>query len=129
MVRKATLVAVGAAVLTPPLALAATLGIVNGEIGSGTAGVPSCDTSFTVAHTTSRGNVTTTTIGDIADPDCSGGELYLTLTDSTGAGIGSGGPVAVPSDGDAVADSVAVPLSPTPAASGVAGVRITIVGP
>jgi hypothetical protein len=129
LVRKATIAAVAAAVLTPPLALAATLGIVNGELGSGAAGVPSCDTSFTVAHTTSRGNVTTTTVGDIADPDCSGGELYLTLTDATGAGVGSGGPVAVPNDGDAVADSVAVPLSPTPAASGVAGVRITIVGP
>jgi len=129
LVRKATLVAVGAAVLAPPLALAATLGLVNGEIGSGAAGVVSCDTSFTVAHTTSRGDVTTTTVSDIADPDCEGGEVYVTLTDAGGAGIGSGGPVTVPTDGDAFPNSVDVSLSPQPAAPTVAGVRITITGP
>ena len=91
--------------------------------------MPACDTSFSVAYTTSAGAVTNVTVGDISDPACEGGSLSLTLTGSTGASIASGGPQVIPSDADADPDSLAVAVSPQPVADQVAGVRIAITGP
>jgi hypothetical protein len=71
--------------------------------------------------------VTQATIGGIKEPNCAGGSLSLSLTDSGGASIGSGGPVTVPNTADP--GSVDVPLSTQPFAGDVAGFQVVIVGP
>lgn len=130
MARKLTIAVAGAMLALPPLALAASLGLlVGGSLGTGAAPVTACDTSFTVGYTTLGGNVTTVTVGDIADPACEAGDLSVTLVDSAGAAVASGGPTPVPTDGDTAAGSVAVSVSPQPTAESVAGVRIVVAGP
>ena len=111
-------------------ASAASFGITTSLVGGGDTPVPHCDTDgFTYGYTTSRGNVTAVTVGGIADPACEGGNLSLTLTNSAGSGIASGGPQVVPTDGDAVDNSMIVSTGPQPAASQVAGIHVSIEGP
>lgn len=111
------------------VAFAATLGpLTQSSVGSTSANVNACDPDgFTIAYTTSRGNVTQATIGGIKEPACAGGSLSLTLTDASGASIGSGNAVTVPAMSDP--GSVAVPLTVQPYAGNVAGFRVVIVGP
>ncbi|MGI9113143.1 MAG: hypothetical protein ACR2GT_13275 [Gaiellaceae bacterium] len=113
------------------VAAAASLGGVGSSaLGAGDGPIAVCDPDgFTVAYTTSAGNVTAVTVGGIADPGCEGGALSVTVTDAGGTGIASGGPQTIPIDGDAVDDSVAVPVSPQPLAENPSAVEIAIAGP
>jgi hypothetical protein len=98
------------------------------SLGAGSAAVTPCDANgFTIAYSTSHGNVSGVTVGGIQEPQCAGGKLSATLVDASGASIGGGGPVTIPNGSDPA--SVAVATSPQPAAGSVQGHRITIVGP
>ena len=124
-----TIVAV--AVLSTSLASAAALGGVNtGRVGAGNAALVACDANgFTVTYTTVGGNVTAANVADIADPGCEGGDLSVTVTNSAGDSIASGGPSSIPTDGDTSPNSLAVSVSPQPTAEQVAGVHVAVVGP
>ena len=112
------------------VALAAGVGISPSKLGGGNGSVVACETDgFTIAYTTSRGNVTAVTVGAIADPGCEGGSLSLTLTNSAGTSIGAAGPQTIPTDGDVVANSVSLAPSPQPGAAQVAGYHVSITGP
>ena len=120
----------GATAASLCFASAATLGgLHSGVLGAGGASVVACDTNgVTVDYTTVGGNVTTATVGGIADPACEGSELSITLTNA-GTKIGGGGPQAVASDGDTADNSMSIPISPQPAAEQVDGVHVSITGP
>jgi len=109
---------------TAAFAFASTLGpVATGSVGNSAGSVSPCDANgFTFSYSTSAGNVTSVTVGGI-DAACAGGSLVLTLTDSTGASIGGGGPVAV------AGTSVNVSPSPQPYAGAVQGARVVITGP
>jgi hypothetical protein len=113
------------------VASAAVLGeISGGQVGAGNAPIAACDsTGFTLAYTTVGGNVTAATVSGIADPGCEGGDVSLTLRNSGGAGIASGGPHTITPDGDAAENSVLLSVSPNPAAEQVSGYHISLVGP
>ena len=109
---------------------AASVGGGTGALGAGDGPIAACDPNgFTVGYTTSAGNVTIVTVGGIADPGCEGGTLSVTVTESGGAGLAGGGPQAIPVDGDALDNSVAVPISPQPLAENPTAVEIAIAGP
>ncbi|MFP5299064.1 MAG: hypothetical protein ACLGHL_08765, partial [Actinomycetota bacterium] len=72
---------------------------------------------------------TQVTLSGISDPGCEGGRLSLTLTDGSGNAIGSGGPVTVPTDGDAVDQQMTVNVSPQPSAEAVQGIHVVVGGP
>jgi hypothetical protein len=111
-------------------ASAASLGGMSGSVAAGEAAIPACDTTgVTISYTTSGGNVTAVTVNGLADPGCEGGALSVTLTNTAGDSIASGGPQAVPTDGDATDNSVTVSVSPNPAAENVAGYHVSIAGP
>jgi hypothetical protein len=112
-------------------ASAASLGgITGGSVGAGEAAIPACDTTgVSVSYTTTGGTVTTVTVGGLADPGCEGGALSLTLTNTAGDSIASGGPQTIPTDGDTADNSVNVSVSPNPAAENVAGYHVSIAGP
>jgi hypothetical protein len=124
-----TIVAV--AVLSTSLASAAALGGVNtGRVGAGDAALVACDANgFIVTYTTVGGNVTAATVSDIADPGCEGGDISVTVTNSAGDSIASGGPSLIVTDGDTSPNSKTVSVSPQPAAEQVAGVHVAVVGP
>ena len=112
------------------VALAATLGVGTTDVGAGNASIVACDTNgFTESYTTSAGLVTGVTVSGIADPGCEGGSLKLTLTNTAGASVASAGPATVPTDGDTADNSTTLTPIPTPLASSVAGIRISIEGP
>ena len=128
--RLALLALLVVALLGARFALAATLGGASStRVGADNAAVTGCDTAFTETYTTSGGNVTSVSIAGIADPTCEGGALSVTLTDSSGVSIASGGPVTIPTDGDALDNTVNVSVSPQPAAENVANLNISITGP
>lgn len=129
IMRKALVSIALALTVAPTAAFAASLALADGSLAAGAAPVVACDSGFTISYTTSGGNVTGVTVGDIADPACEGGALSVALTDSGGAAIASGGAVTVPTDGDASPDAVTVPVNPTPAAESVAAVAVVIAGP
>lgn len=126
----ATVLAISLAGATLP-GFAASLGGLTGErLGAGNAVVAACDTDgFTVSYTTSAGNVTSVTLGGIADPGCEGGQLSVVLANSSGTSVGAGGPTVVPTDGGTVDNSMTMPLSPTPAASVVTAIHVVVTGP
>jgi hypothetical protein len=127
--RKVILAAAAAFLVgSPVVAAAASLGLTTQDLAAGSAPVTACDNGFTYAYTTVGGNVTAVTVGGIADPECSGGEFSLTLTNASGARLGSGGPATVPSDGDTADDSLNVSIAALPDADLVAGVRVAIAG-
>ena len=102
----------------------------SASVAAGNDVIVPCDSDgFSVAYTTSGGNVTSATVGGISDPNCEGGALSLTLTNASGAAIASGGPQAIPADGDTSPNSVVISMSSTPAAELVAGFRIVVTGP
>jgi hypothetical protein len=108
---------------------AADLGLTTVGLSAGSASVTECDTSFTPSYTVANGRVTVVTVNGIADPACEGGLLSVTLTNSSGASIGAGGPITVATDAGTTDNSAAVPLDPDPAAPQVANTHISITGP
>lgn len=109
---------VGIAVFVVPAA-ATMLGGDSGRLlADGHARVRECDDALTVRYETSGGEVTAVEVGGIADPACSGGRLFVTLT-AGGDGVASGGPVEVPPDADGDDDTVTVPVSGGARASAV----------
>ncbi len=110
---------------------AATLGgLGSKKLGSDDAVVSACDTNgFTVGYTTVAGLVTHVNLGGIADPGCEGGLLSLVLANSSGTSVGSASLQTVPTDGDTADNSMAVPVSPTPAAGVVSSIHVVITGP
>jgi hypothetical protein len=111
-------------------ASATGLGVTSPPVSAGSAALARCDANgFSLAYTTSGGNVTSVTVNGVADPGCEGAEMSLTLTNAAGASIASGGPRTVPTDGDGLDNSVGVAVSPNPAAEQVSGYQVSVVGP
>ena len=98
----------------------------GGILQGGSAAVAACQTNgFTFTHTVAGGNVTAVTVGGIVAA-CQGGSLTLNLANSSGISIGSG-TAAVPAGCSNC--SVAVPVSPQPAATSVVADAIAVTGP
>lgn len=126
----ATVLAISLAIATIPGFAASLGGLATKQLGAGSAVVAACDTNgFTVGYTTSSGNVTAVNLGGIADPGCEGGQLSLTLADTSGASVGAGGPQTVPTDGGTADNSMTVTVTPTPAASAVTAIHVVVTGP
>ena len=122
--KRSLLLATVVVVTTATVAAASSLGGVAGDsMGAGDAPIAACDTGFTVSYTTSGGNVTAVTVGDIAAA-CAGGVLRVTVKNSTGASIAAGGPQTLAAGASATAS-----VAPQPVAEDVTGVDISIVGP
>ncbi len=111
-------------------AMAASLGgITSGSVGADDAVVASCDTdgvttSYASAWdaTDERYEVTSVTVGGINN-NCDARTLSVSLTDTSGAQIGSGS-VAVPTD--PLAFTATVALSPAASAELTTGVHVAI---
>jgi hypothetical protein len=109
-------------------ASAASLGLTSDDLGAGDDAVGRCDTSFTVTYIVNTANkVTDVTVGGIARPACSLGELSVALTNSANINIGEGGPVTIPAGGTDA--SVTVNILALPDAISVKATHIIIVGP
>ena len=126
--RPLILTAAAVAAASTVTALAASLTAAGPTLAAGTAAVAACDGAVTTAGTTSGGKLSSVTVSGIADPGCEGGQLRLTVM-SSGAVVGSGGPVSVPTDGDTADNSVAVSISELPAPDGIDAARVVISGP
>lgn len=119
----------GLLVFASVFALAASLGgITSGNVGADNAAVASCDsdgvtTSYTTAWdaTDKRYEIASTTVGGVNDA-CDGQTLSVSLTDSSGAQIGSGS-LALPTS---AATSFSVTMSPAPSAKLTEGVHVLI---
>lgn len=112
------------------LASASALGGISGGVGAGDAPITGCDADgFSVAYATQGGNVESVTVSGIADPGCEGGALSVTVTNSAGDSIASGGPGAIGVDGDTANNSATVAVSPNPPAEQVSGHHVSVVGP
>lgn len=111
------------------LAMAASLGgITSSKVGADNAAVTACDTdgvstSYTSAWDASdeRYEISSVTVSGVADA-CDGQTLAVSLTDSTGAQIGSGS-TAIPSS---AATSFTVSLSTAASAEESEGVHVLI---
>ena len=110
-------------------AFAASLGgITSNKVSADNVAVASCDSDgVNSAYTTGwdatdkRYEVGTVTISGVADA-CDGQTLFVSLTDSTGAQIGTGS-VAIPTSG---ATSFAVALSTAASAKDTTGIHVLI---
>ncbi|MGZ4353659.1 MAG: hypothetical protein ACXVZ4_08945 [Gaiellaceae bacterium] len=123
MKRSALLITAVLALGWTALAFAAGFPLVPTSVGNGSGTVAQCDTDgFTIAYTTSAGNVTQAVVGGI-NAACVGGSLQLTLTDSSGASIGTGPAVSV------AGATATVSLTTQPYAGNVAGFQVVITGP
>ncbi len=128
---KRTLIAVtaGLVVFASVFAMAASLGGITGStVGADNTAVGSCDTDgVTTSYATSwdatdkRYEVTTVTVAAVNDA-CDGKSLSVSLTDTTGAQIGTG-TLAIPSS---VATSHAVTMTTAPSAALTLGVHVVI---
>ena len=128
---KRTLIAVtaGLAVFASVFAMAASLGGITGStVGADNTTVASCDTDgVTTSYATSwdatdkRYEVTTVTVAAVNDA-CDGKSMSVSLTDTTGAQIGTG-TLAIPSS---VATSHAVTMTTAPSAALTLGVHVVI---
>lgn len=103
-------------------------GITSGNVSADQATVNSCDTDgVTTAYASSwdatdeRYEVTSVTVSNISD-NCDGRTISVSLTDSTGAQIGSGTNT-VPG---ALVQSVAVTMSTAASAQSTVGVHVSI---
>lgn len=111
-------------------ALAAPLGLTTQPLGAAAAAVLPCDTDgFTYAFSTTGGNVSAVTVGDMADPGCEGGVLKVTLVGSSGAALAAAGPETIASDGDTSPNSVLLVTDSQPPAGAVAAIRAVVDGP
>jgi hypothetical protein len=121
--------AAAAVAATAFVAFAAQLGLAPANAGAGATPISRCDTDgFTVSYGLTGPNVSSVTVGGIADPACEGASVTVTLTSTGGSSIGSGTGT-VPTDGDALDNTVVVATSPTPAEVTVTGIQIVLVGP
>jgi hypothetical protein len=109
---------------------AATLGVSPNDLGAGNSAVGSCDTNgVSTSYTDSwdatdkRYEVTSVTIGGIADT-CDGKNLKAALTDSSNVLLGDGS-VTVPSVAGTFTATVST-LSANPAASAVSNIHVVI---
>jgi hypothetical protein len=128
---KRTIIAIAAALagFTGIYAMAASLGgVTSARVSSDNGTVTACDsdgvsTAYATAWdaTDERYEVTSVTVSGVSDT-CDGQTLSVSLTDSTGAQIGSGS-VAIPSS---VATSFAVSLSSAASAKLTEGVHVLI---
>lgn len=119
----------GAAVAFATFASAATLGGLEAfALGAGGGPIPRCDSTFAFDPATSGGDVVAVAVDDVADA-CEGGDLSVTLTDSAGSVVASGGPAAIPADGDGLPSTVVVSVAPTPPAEQVVSGHVSVVGP
>ena len=128
---KRTLIAVtaGLVVFASVFAMAASLGGITGStVGADNTAVGSCDTDgVTTSYATSwdatdkRYEVTTVTVAAVNDA-CDGKSMSVSLTDTTGAQIGTG-TLAIPSS---VATSHAVTMTTAPSAALTLGVHVVI---
>jgi hypothetical protein len=103
-------------------------GVASASVSADNAAVTSCDADgVTSSYTTvwdatdERYEVTAVTVGDVADT-CDGQTLSVTLTDSTGAQIGTGS-TAIPTS---VATSFAVPLATASSAKLTENIHVLI---
>jgi hypothetical protein len=120
----------GLTVFGAVFAMAANLGgITGGQVGADSTTVTACDTDgVTTSYASSwdatdeRYEVTSVTVSGIANT-CDTQTLSVSLTDSTGAQIGSG-TVAIPND--AAATSVAVSLSTAASGQLTVGIHAVI---
>ncbi|MGH3031098.1 MAG: hypothetical protein ACRDNE_10100 [Gaiellaceae bacterium] len=129
--RKRTGIAVLAALLVfgGVLAMAASLGgITSSKVGADNAAVAACDTDgVTTSYSTAwdatdkRYEISSVTVGGVADA-CDGQTLSVSMTNSSGAQVGSGS-VAIPAD---AATSFSVTLSTPASAADSAGVHVLI---
>ncbi len=129
--RKRTILAllVGLVVFGSLYAMAASLGgITSDSVGADSAVVASCDTDgVTAAYVTAwdptdkRYEITSATVGGVADA-CDGRTMSVSLTDTSGAQIGTGSLV-IPTSG---ATSFAVTMSTPPSAKLTEGIHILI---
>jgi len=129
--RKRTGIAVLAALLVfgGVLAMAASLGgITSSKVGADNVAVAACDTdgvstSYTSAWdaTDERYEISSVTVSGVSDV-CDGQTLSVSMTDSTGAQIGSGS-TAIPSS---VATSFSVSLSTAASAQASTGIHVLI---
>ena len=111
-------------------AMAASLGgVTSGSVGADDAVVSSCDTDgVTTSYASSwdatdeRYEVTSVTVGGISN-NCDSRTLSVSLTDSSGAQIGSGN-VTVPTN--LLATDATVNLSPAASAEATVGVHVAI---
>lgn len=111
------------AVASASYAAASSLGLATDTLAAGSSAVMACDPDgVALSYTVVDGKVTDVTV-DGLHADCVGGDLSLTLVDSTGAGIGSGGPQVVD------ASSETVSISPQPANTSVDGSHVVVLGP
>jgi hypothetical protein len=128
---KRTSIAVIAALLVfgGVLAMAASLGgVTSSKVGADNAAVAACDTDgVTTSYgsawdaTDERYEITSVTVGGVADA-CDGQTISVSLTDSTGAQIGSGS-AAIPSS---VATSFGVSLAAAASAEDATAVHVLI---
>ena len=128
---KRTLIAVtaGLVVFASVFAMAASLGGITGStVGADNTAVGSCDTDgVTTSYATSwdatdkRYEVTTVTVAAVNDA-CDSKSMSVSLTDTTGAQIGTG-TLAIPSS---VATSHAVTMTTAPSAALTLGVHVVI---
>ncbi|MGH3065323.1 MAG: hypothetical protein ACRDOF_03390 [Gaiellaceae bacterium] len=119
----------GLLVFAGVFAMAASLGgITSNDVGADNTAVASCDTDGVTSSyatgwdaTDKRYEVTTVTIGGVNDA-CDGDNLSVSLTDSTGAQIGSG-TLAIPTS---AATSHTVTLATAASAQATVGVHVLI---
>ena len=119
----------GLLVFAGVFAMAASLGgITSNQVGADNTAVASCDTNgVTTSYATGwdatdkRYEITSVTVGGVNDA-CDGETLSVSLTDSTGAQIGSGS-VAIPTS---AATSHTVTMSTAPSAQSTTGVHVLI---
>jgi hypothetical protein len=119
----------GLIVFAAVFAMAASLGgITSGTVGADTTTVAACDSNgvtaaYTVAWdaTDKRYEISTVTVGGVADA-CDGLTLSVSLTDTTGAQIGSG-TLTIPTSG---ATSFGVTMAPEPSANATTGIHVAI---
>jgi hypothetical protein len=128
---KRTILAIlaGLLVFASVFALAASLGgITSGKVGADNTVVASCDTDgVTTSYATSwdatnkRYGVSSVTVSGVNDA-CDGETLSVSLTDASGAQLGSG-TLAIPTS---AATSFTVTMSPAPSAKLTEGVHVLI---
>jgi hypothetical protein len=124
------LATVGVIAVSVVVASAATFGGLTTRLAGGaSASVSRCDTNgFAVSYGVSSASITSVTVADIADPDCEGAEVRVTLTSATGASLRTGGPVTVTADAGTTPNSVVIPVTATTETS-VVGIQISVTGP
>lgn len=122
--------AAAAFALSATVAFAAALTVGSAPVGAGNGVVPRCDPNgFTYSFTTSGGNISSVTVGDIADPACENGVMHVTFVDSAGTSVGSAGPQTVPTDGDLLSNSMTLSTGPQPPAGQVSAIHVSVSGP